>query len=90
MACVRPRPKAWPVSTRATDRHRSVRDGTAFRAEHRLKPVMGSPPRVLTECLPIEDESIGGFAGSMTRLMGASQPTSLSDARRERGAALRD
>lgn len=47
---------------------RSVRDRSVFRVEHRVHHAREGPIRVLTECTPIADDPIGGFAGSMTRL----------------------
>ncbi|NNL68250.1 MAG: PAS domain S-box protein, partial [Myxococcales bacterium] len=51
----------------------AVRDRTVFRAEHRIVPGVGPSARVVTECTPISDRGLGGFAGAMTRLPASVQ-----------------
>jgi len=93
----RAREESWLRYVHGDDRRRvedawdcSVEEGSVFRMEHRLQPEVGPSLRVLTECHPIEDETVGGFAGSMTRVGGASPAASLEQARRDRDAAGRD
>lgn len=61
----------------------AVRDRSVFRAEHRVLSGVGPGIRVVTECTPISDRGLGGFAGAMTRLPAGVQPLA------SRGAAPR-
>jgi PAS domain S-box-containing protein len=66
---------------------RAVEREAPFRAEHRIQPSMGSPFRVVTECAPVSEAPVGGFAGSITRLTDAAQPAPEHGAARRRSSA---
>jgi len=87
------RDRSWVRSVHPEERWRveqawdaAVASGTAFRAEHRVLRPTGGSLRVVTECVPLDDATVSGFAGSMTRVSGVGRITALDPARNGRAA----
>jgi PAS domain S-box-containing protein len=74
--------RSWLDSVHPEDRawveplwRAAVGGRTVFRAEHRVQPPTGLAIHVVTECTPVSDRGLGGFAGAMTRLPASARPS---------------